>query len=111
MNASEFVSWWKRAKDELVDVFNQPSGETEVGHKIASMQLNPKQTVVMHAVIDGILTDAFYTMLLGLDGAANIGGVQQQFQIRDESGNLISQGGLLETEAWEQFHGNAAPEE
>ena len=55
-----------------------------------------------------IETDAFYTLLLGLDGAASIGDVQQMYQIRDEKGNPILDSGDLEVEAWEQFHGDDA---
>lgn len=58
--------------------------------------------------LDNTLTDVFYTLLLGLDGCAQIGGEQQTFQIRDEARNLISQDGDLEAEAYEQFHN--APE-
>jgi len=50
-----------------------------------------------------MLTDVFYSILLGLDGAANIGGIQQQYKIYDENNNLIS--GDFEGAAYEIFHG------
>jgi hypothetical protein len=82
--------------------------ETTVRNRIASMKLTPEQAAIMRTLVDDILTDSIYTFLLGLDGAANIGGIQQVYQIRDEQGNLIAEPGDLETEAWEQFHGDTA---
>ncbi|KWT68142.1 hypothetical protein APV28_3336 [Comamonas testosteroni] len=53
-----------------------------------------------------------YTLLLGLDGAASIGGEQQTYTLHDEDGNLISDGGELEAAAWEAFHRqDQAPED
>jgi hypothetical protein len=56
------------------------------------------------AALDTALIDVLYTLLLGLDGSAQIGGVQEVFQIRDEAGNLISNCGEIEAAAYEQFH-------
>jgi hypothetical protein len=53
--------------------------------------------------VDGVLTDAFYTLLLGLDGSASIGGVQQCYDLRDESGDKITGDGELEAAAFTHF--------
>lgn len=45
-----------------------------------------------------------YTILLWLDGEANICGIQQPFKIYDEQGNLIAEDGDLELAAYESFH-------
>jgi hypothetical protein len=43
--------------------------------------------------------------LLGLDGCASLGGVQQDYHIRDESGNVICTGdGTIEELAYVSFH-------
>jgi hypothetical protein len=70
--------------------------------------LSKEQERKLWVALDNTLTDVFYTLLLGLGGCAQIGGEQQTFQIRDEAGNLISQDGDLESEAYEQFYN--APE-
>ena len=58
----------------------------------------------MIAAIDQALTDAFYTLLLGLDGSASLGGVQQGYRVQDETGCTISCGnGELEEHAFEAF--------
>lgn len=105
MNAKEFVACWKREKDSLRDVFTDPAGESAVAKDIASLGLTEEQQTKLIGIVDGILTDTFYTLLLGLDGEANIGGVQAPYKIQDEEGNVISPCGEIEAEAGEQFHG------
>ena len=56
-------------------------------------------------VIDTLLTDVFYSVLLGLDGESSIGNIQHTYKILDEKGNLISDCGELEASAYEYFHG------
>lgn len=55
--------------------------------------------------MNGVLRDAFYTTLLGLDGEAQIGERQETFKIEDENGNELT-GGEIESYAWEYFHNN-----
>lgn len=45
-----------------------------------------------------------WTILLGLDGEASIGGIQQSYKIVDESGCEISNCGEIEEYAYEYFH-------
>jgi hypothetical protein len=56
-------------------------------------------------VLDGVLTDAFYTVLLALDGAASLGGRQVTYSLRDEGGREPTGSGEIEAAAWERFHG------
>jgi hypothetical protein len=106
MNAREFVGCWRREKDRLLDDFTDPLGELLVSKKIAALNLSPGQQAAIKEIIDDILTDTFYTLLLGLGGEANIGGIQETYVIHDEQGNVISSCGEIEAEAWEQFHGS-----
>ena len=109
-NAEEMLRSWRQCFEGLDEPrpFSDHADESEVSAKIASLNLTRDQLPVMRDIVDGILTDAFYTLLLGLDGAASIGDVQQMYQIRDEEGNPIFDSGDLEAEAWEQFHGDEA---
>ncbi len=104
MNAKQFVACWRREKDNLLDNFTDPSGETVVARKIASLNLSSDQLPVIKEIVNDILVDTFYTLLMGLDGEANIGGVQMTYKVHDEEGNVISTRGEIEAEAWEQFH-------
>lgn len=92
-------------KNNLVEAIFAPDSGTLVGQQIADLQLPAEQRELLRAIIDGALTDICYTILLGLDGATSLGGLQQQeFQLSDEEGNLLT-GGELEGHAYEIFHG------
>jgi hypothetical protein len=103
MDAREFVSRWKAEKDAFLEDLRR--GDTLAGQQIQEIGLSSEQREKLWPALDTALTDVFYTLLLGLDGCAQIGGVQEIFQIRDQAGNLISNCGELEEAAYEQFHG------
>lgn len=104
MNATQFVGNWSDLKNELLEAFmgNGNGSGAAVAGQIEAMGLSGEQRNQMRAVVDGVLRDAMYTLLLGLDGAASIGRDQQRFTIIDEGGNVV---GPIEEEAWKCFHG------
>jgi hypothetical protein len=104
MNAEEFVANWKNEKEDLLRSFMGEKGKSLVASKIDSMALNIEQKNQLQAVLNAVLTDTMYTLLLGLDGSASLGNNQHTFKIYDESGNLVSDCGEIEAEAWRQFH-------
>jgi hypothetical protein len=102
MNAEEFVACWKREKEALLRDFLDEK-TTAVAIQIAELNLTPEQFHQLTRVLDAVLTDTMYTLLLGLDGSASIGDVQQTYRIRGEDGQLISDCGDIEAEAGRQF--------
>lgn len=106
MTPAEFVSHWRTEKDGLLDLFMGIGSETLVSQKILSMGLCEQQTVALRDVLNLALTDTFYTLLLGLDGAASIGGVQHSYRVLDEEGFLICGDGHVEAEAYAQLQAN-----
>jgi len=104
MNAEEFVTIFKKEKDSLLNDYINSQG-TMVSKLISDLKLNKKQKNIIEKIVNEILTDAFYTILLGLDGSANIGGVQQIYKIYDENENLISDCGDIEAATYEFFLG------
>ncbi|MCL2234779.1 MAG: hypothetical protein FWC11_05230 [Firmicutes bacterium] len=102
-NAEEFASLFKKQKDEDFQfVF---SGQyADMNSLLKKLKLNHNQNEVLKEIINLLLTDTYYGILLGFDGAANIGGVQQTYKVYNEQGNLISNCGELEAAAWEYFH-------
>ncbi len=105
MDAKEFAECWKKERDYLLELYTSGEEETAVSALIGKMDLSSVQKDQIKSVLGQVLTDTFYTLLLGLDGSASIGGTQHTFKIYDEDKNLISDCGELESEAWEQFHG------
>ena len=83
----------------------QPKYPSAINTKIKEMALSNTQQEQLKEVIDTLLTDVFYSVLLGLDGENPIGNTQQTYKIYDEEGNLISDCGELEVSAYEYFHG------
>ena len=102
MTPEKFVALWKSEKALMLQLFMDGSGTTAAAKQIQAMQLTPDQMDKLRAVIDTVLTDAMYTLLLALDGEASIGEVQQTYELKSEDGTVLT--GQLEAEAWKQFH-------
>ncbi|GHG66672.1 hypothetical protein GCM10010919_14580 [Alishewanella longhuensis] len=105
MTSDEFAELWKMEKDSFLKCCVEADDESELASYVRAMNLSPDQKERFDKAIDQLLTDVFYTLLLGLDGSASIGGVQQPYKILDENDSLISECGDLEAAAYEKFHG------
>lgn len=103
MTAEEFVELFAKEKDDLLKFYFDPNSQTAVAADIASLNLTPEQNEIAYRVVNGILTDTLYTVLLGLDGEASIGGTQITYKLYDEDGNELTGTGLIEAFAWEKF--------
>jgi hypothetical protein len=102
MTPEEFVKAFLTEKNNFIKEYLSENPKTEVGHLIKSLNLTNEQSRIMEKVINASLTDVFYTILLGLDGSASIGGIQEMYQLKDENGNKLS--GEIEGYAYEYFH-------
>lgn len=101
MTSKEFVEIFYREKTEYLQTCLDENANLAVSKKIKSLNLSDEQRQIMDEIVEGILTDTYYTILLGLDGEASIGGCQQLYKLFDEDGNLLT--GEIEGEAWEYF--------
>jgi hypothetical protein len=107
MTPAEFVTHWRMEKNDLLALFMGAGSKTLVSQKISSMGLTEQQTSALRDVLDLALTDTFYTLLLGLDGASSIGGVQHGYRVLDEDGILICGDGCVIAEAYAQLQANS----
>ena len=82
----------------------EPKHPSAVNVKIKELELTDVQKGKLREVIDLLLDDVFYTILLGLDGESPIGNTQQVYKIYDQDDKLISDCGELEASAYEYFH-------
>ena len=57
----------------------------------------------LYKLIDSVMTDAYYTLLLGLDGEASLGGKQISYKIYDEKETLLNKCGEIEEHAFTYF--------
>lgn len=75
---------------------------------IETLDLNQAQLEQLEHIGSNLLTDVFYTLLLGLDGCTSIGESNQQtFKLYDENDHLVSDCGELEAEAYHYFYEQA----
>ncbi len=107
MTPAQFVALFAKEKRGMLTSYLSDA-DTAVGAQIRAMDLSPKELKALRRVLDGVLRDAFYTVLLALDGAASLGGKQVTYSLRDEQGKELT-GGEIEACAWERFHGTDAP--
>lgn len=103
MNTKEFVELFYREKNDMKKLYFNDLKDTEVGMKIDKLGLSSEQLEKMESIIDAVLTDAMYTILLGLDGEATIGSTQQAYKLFDEQGDELTGSGEIEQYAYEYF--------
>lgn len=104
MSTEEFVKAFYIEKQDLLREYLLKNPQSEVGQLIKMLNLTDQQSEIMEKIIDNSLTDIFYTILLGLDGSASIGGIQEAYDLKDEKGNQLN--GDIETYAYEYFQEN-----
>lgn len=102
----EFVKeFWLLKNQYLSAVVN--NNQTEVHQLLKKLKLSEEQKSVLPEFLDAMLTDVLYTVLLGLDGAAQIGEKQVMYSVLDEEGSKIcGEMGEVEAFAYDYFHGD-----
>lgn len=105
MTPEEFVKNFYLERKSLIDLYMGSDKEADVSKLIANLHLDEQKTEIIRQILNGVLREAFYTTLLGLDGAAQIGDRQETYNLQDENGNELT-GGEIESLAWEYFHNN-----
>src|SRR5215813_76572 len=93
-----FVEACKRERDAMLAQYGDPDSGSAVSIRLTAAKLDARQRRDVLAAIDVALTDAYYTMLLGLTGASSLGGIQQQYRLADESGHTLSPSGDADLE-------------
>lgn len=105
MTDKDFAKCFFIQKESAMDAYFNDEIETAVKHKIKQLNLDEKQTEILKQLIDGVLTDTLYTILLGLDGCTQIGGEQKSYKIFDEENNELTNSNI-ERYAYHYFHEN-----
>lgn len=107
MTTEEFVRGFYQEKEYLLRSYaaSNATDSSQVAQLLTQLALTPQQIAQLPQVLNTVLTDAFYTILLGLDGAASIGSRQELYQLADEQGNELSGSGEIEAHAYDYFHG------
>ena len=84
----------------MLKIYFDNEKETEVGNQIKSIVSKGISNDEVKELIDSVMNEVFYTILLGLDGETSLGDVQMQYKVYDENDNLLDG---LESYAYDAF--------
>lgn len=102
MDATTFARACREERDAMLASYSDANSGAVVATLIRDAALTPEQKKLVLAALDTAVADAFYTLLIALDGGGSLGGNQQSYSLRDELGNVVSSGdGRLEAAAWQ----------
>ena len=102
MTSEEFVLGFYRERENLMNLYFHPKSETDIGQLIQSLQLDKEKAKALKLIVNGVIRDVMYSILLGIDGEAAIGDRQETYRLLDEDNNELT-GGEIEGYAWEYF--------
>ena len=105
MTPDDFAKGFYLEHKQMLELYFKHNNNTYVSQLISSLQLDKEKTEELKQILGAVLRDAFYTILLGIDGEAQIGNRQETYKLLDEEGNELT-GGEIEVAAWEYFHDN-----
>lgn len=100
MTAEEFVKNCYKEKENMQKIYFDKNEETYVGEQIKNIVSKGIPDEEVKKLIDSVMNETFYTMLLGLDGETSLGDVQMQYKLFDENDNLIEG---IESSAYDIF--------
>ncbi len=101
MTAEEFVNNCYKEKQEMLKIYFDKEKETQVGNQIKNIV--SKGSILndeVKGLVNSVMNEVFYTILLGLDGETSLGDIQMQYKVYDENDNLLDG---IESYAYESF--------
>lgn len=103
MTGEEFVKLCHAEKESVLREYFRGDSESRAAEMIRSLVQAGTDETALHALLDLVLSENWYTMLLGLDGAASLGGEQITYQLYDEDETLLNPCGEIEEAAYSYF--------
>ena len=103
MNGEEFVKLCYKEKETILNEYFSENSSTAVAKKVKDLMRDGVGKDDLYKLIDSVMTDTYYTLLLGLDGAASLGGKQISYKIYDEKETLLNKCGEIEEHAFMYF--------
>ena len=101
MTAEEFVNNCYKEKQEMLKIYFDKEKETQVGNQIKNIV--SKGSILndeVKGLVNSVMNEVFYTILLGLDGETSLGDIQMQYKVYDENDNLLDG---IESYAYDAF--------
>lgn len=102
MTAEEFVNNCYKEKQEMLKIYFDRERETQVGNQIKNISSKGVSDNEIKKLLNSVMNEVLYTILLGLDGETSLGDVQMQYKVYDQNDNLLDG---IESYAYDAFMG------
>ena len=86
---------------KMLKIYFDKEKETQVGNQIKNIV--SKGSILndeVKGLVNSVMNEVFYTILLGLDGETSLGDIQMQYKVYDENDNLLDG---IESYAYDSF--------
>ena len=103
MTAEEFVKAVKLEKDASLELYFSENHETLIGSLINGIIENGATKDRLYELVNQVLNENCYSLLMALDGEASLGDAQMLYRLYDEEDNELTGNGVITSEAYEQF--------
>lgn len=103
MTGEQFVKLCYEEKEATLKEYFDTNSQAEVASKICNLTESGVSKEALYDLINLVLSENYYTLILALDGEASLNGVQNCYKIFDENNNLLNECGELEAAAFEYF--------
>jgi len=103
MTGKDFVKLCHDEKENILASYFADDGESEVTSIINSLTEAGVSKDDLYKLVDTVMIDSYYTLLLGLDGACSLGDTQATYKLLDENDELLNPCGEIEENAYNYF--------
>lgn len=103
MTGEDFVKLCYKEKESMMQGYFAEDSESEAAMIIKEMIQSGASREDLYRLVNTILTDNYYTLLLGIDGACSLGDQQVMYKLYDEDENLLNECGEIEESAYSYF--------
>ena len=103
MTGEEFVKLCFEEKEAILEAYFGSDTQTEVGSRIRDLIQSGANQDALYRLLDLVMKENYYMLLLALDGETSLGGKQIAYKLYDEENNLLNQCGEIEMAAYHYF--------
>ena len=103
MTGKDFVQLCHTEKENILDSYFEEDGESEAATMIKELVNAGVNKDYLYKLVNTVMADTYYTLLLGLDGACSLGDKQITYKLYDEEGKHLNPCGEIEENAYQYF--------
>lgn len=103
LTGEKFVELCFREKEDMLSDYFSSDSQTAVASIINELAANGVDKAALHELVNSVLNESFYTLLLALDGETSLSGEQICYKLFDEEDNLLNECGEIEEAAYRFF--------